>query len=145
VSAVADGGTLLKPTAACVLGSLVAGAMIGLAATISGTFDLRYVLGATVVAIPIGLVLAGLALVRPSVALLALVELLAFAAVVLAEAVVGTPSDPLGIAVVAAVTLGALAVAGWRARPGDLFVALLLGWLTAALIYELGIPLHSVF
>jgi hypothetical protein len=122
----------------------VAGAIIGWAATVSIPFDLRYILSSIAVAGPVGLALAGLSLARPRVAMLALVELFAFAAVLLAESVVGSASDPLGIAIAATVTFGAVAIAGWRARPGDVFLALVIGYLSCALIYEFGFSLHTV-
>jgi hypothetical protein len=144
VRAVAKHGTPAARAGAGLLATLLAGAMIGLAATASLPFDLRYVLGGILVAIPVGLALVGLARIRPQVAMLALVELLAFAAVLLAEAAVGRPTDPLGTAIVATITFGAVGVAGWRARPGDVFVALVVGSLSAALIYEIAIPVHNV-
>lgn len=118
--------------------------MIGWAATVSIPFDPRYILGGMAVAIPVGLALAGLATIRPQVAVLALIQLLAFAAILLAESVVGRPTDPLGTAIVATVAIGVVGVAGWRAKPGDVFLALIVGSLGAALIYEIGIPLHNV-
>lgn len=146
MSAVANHRTqvLSRAGAVSLLASLAAGAMIGTAATVSIPFDPRYILGGIAVAIPVGLALAGLATIRPQVAVLALVELLALAAILLVESVAGRPADPLGTAIVATVAFGAVGVAGWRARPGDVFVALIVGWLSAALIYEIGIPLHNV-
>lgn len=129
---------------ASLLATLLAGAMIGSALTVSIPFELRSVLVAIAAAFPVGLALAGLTVVWPRVAMLALVEVLGFAAVLLATAAVRGAPDPLGLAIVATVIVGAVAVLGRRARPTDVLAALLVGYASVAVIFEVGIALHNV-
>jgi hypothetical protein len=126
------------------LATLLAGAMVGSALTASAPFKDRSVAAAIATAIPVGLALAGLTVVRPRVAMLALVEVLGFAAALLATAAVRGAPDPLGVAIVATVIVGAVAVLGRRARPTDVLAALLVGYASVALIFEVGSALHNV-
>lgn len=139
VSAVQSHRILVVPAGAVLLATVVAGATIGVAATVSTPFDLRFALGGVAAAVPVGLVLAGLSMVRPQAAVLALIEVLTFAVALLADT-----AATLWIAVLATLIVGVAAVLWRRARPADVLLALLVGYMAAAVIYEVGIPLHNL-
>jgi len=130
---------LVVPAGAVVLATVVAGAAIGIAATVSTPFDVRLALGGAVAAVPVGLALAGLSMVRPQATALALIEVLTFAVALLADT-----SATLWIAVLATFIVGVVAVLWRLARPVDVLVALIVGYMAAAVIYEVGIPLHNL-
>ena len=137
VSAVQSHRMLVVPPGAVVLATVVAGATIGTAATVSTPFDVRFALVGVVAAVPVGLALAGLSIVRPRAT--ALIEVLTFAVALLADA-----AATLWIAVLATFIAGVVAVLWRLARPVDVLVALIAGYMAAAVIYEVGIPLHNL-
>jgi hypothetical protein len=124
--------------------TLVAGILIGLAFADGSTQLVAWAWPSVVTAIPVGLVLALLARRWPSAVALGLTGLLVFSAGLLVFALFGSGPQPLAAALASVVLAGSLLVVTHRAGPLDILGGMLLAYGSAALIFELSIPLHAL-
>jgi hypothetical protein len=135
--------SFVRPTAA-ILGTLAAGLLPGYALTAAGLFEVRYIWAGVGAAVPAALAMAIVAAGWPRQAALGIIALLVFSAALLARATLARAPEPLLVAGAAVILIGSVAVLTRRARPLDILAGLVLGYASAAFIYEISIVLHNV-
>ncbi|MGD0407777.1 MAG: hypothetical protein ABSB34_02095 [Candidatus Limnocylindrales bacterium] len=123
---------------------LVAGVLNGYALGSDAALSSHYLWASVAAAVPIGVLFAVLAELRPSAALLGLVGLLAGSLALAAASARSVGADPLPVAFGCVLALGfAMALSG-RGRLRDVLEGILLAYVGLAFIFEMSVPLHNL-